>query len=113
MMPYRGTPWVKQGRLMTETGQSITIGSPSWFDWLQTATRFCYSPENSTYRLTARKEKRRQNSYWFGYLKIGRKLHNIYLGKAEGLTKTRLDEACDQLVQKSRQKRLPQKTQGG
>ena len=112
-MPYRGTPWVKQGRLMTKTGQSIIVGSPAWFDWLQTATHFCYSASHPVDRFTARKEKRRHNFYWFGYLKINRKLHNVYLGKAEQLTPDRLEQACEQLMQKSRQNRSMRKTNDG
>jgi hypothetical protein len=102
-MPYAQTPWVQRGQLITETGQQIFVDSPAWFDWLQTATRFCYSPDHTPYRLTVRKEKRRHRSYWFGYLKHNRKLHNIYLGKTERLTKSFLDQACDRLVQKAGQ----------
>ena len=37
---------------------------------------------------------------WYGYLRNDSKLHNIYLGKSEQLTRVRLDEACSKLVQK-------------
>lgn len=99
-MPYVGTPWIRDGQLVTANGERIVVDSPTWFAWLKTATRFCYSPGHSSYRLTARKEKRRHTFYWYGYLKKDTKLHNIYLGKSEQLTRARLDEACRKLLQK-------------
>ena len=104
-MPYTGTPWVQQGTLLAQPDQRIVVDSPEWFAWLQTATRFCYSPDHTSYRFTARKEKRRHGYYWYGYLRNDRKLHNAYLGKSERLTAAFLDQACDRLVQKSRQER--------
>lgn len=41
---------------------------------------------NPLYRLTLRKEKRRNSWYWFAYLKVDTKLHNAYLGRSEALT---------------------------
>ncbi len=101
-MPQKETPWVKQGQLLIP-GEALPIAldTPAWFHWLQTATRFCYSDQHTTYRLTARKEKRRNSSYWYGYLKIDRKLHNAYLGKAERLTQAFLNQVLAQLVQKA------------
>jgi hypothetical protein len=100
------TPWVRQGRFITETGRRIQVDSPAWFAWLQTATHFYYSPDYPIYGFTARKEKRRHTYYWYGYLKTARKLHNIHLGKAEHLTKARLDQAYERLRQKSRPPRV-------
>jgi len=100
-MPYTGMPWIRQGQLVLETGERIRLDSPDWFRWLETATRFCYSSSYSADRLTARKEKRRQNFYWYGYVKNASKLHNIYLGKSERLTRLRLDEACRKLSQRT------------
>ena len=99
-MPYAGTPWIRQGQLITDGGKRIVVGSSVWFAWLQTATSFCYQPDNSADRLTARKEKRRHQFYWYGYAKNAAKLHNVYLGKSEQLTRVRLDQACAQLTQK-------------
>ena len=100
-MPYAGTPWIRKGQLITDGGKRIRVGSPAWFAWLQTATSFCYSPDNSVDRLTARKEKRRHQFYWYGYSKNASKLHNVYLGKSEQLTRVRLDQACAQLADKA------------
>lgn len=104
-MPQAGTPWLKDGSLVTAAGQHMMVDSPAWFAWLETATRFCYSPGHTYYRLTARKEKRRHRFYWYGYLKNDGKLHNVYLGKSESLTKARLDWACNQLIQKASQQK--------
>lgn len=100
-MPYAHTPWIRQGHLILGTGQRINLDSPAWFHWLETVTRFCYSSSRNSSRLTARKEKRRHTFYWYGYLKSAAKLHNIYLGKSDQLTRARLDWACDQLEQKA------------
>jgi len=99
-MPYGDTPWIRKGQFLTEEGERIVVGSPAWFAWLQTATSFCYQPDNSADRLTARKEKRGHQFYWYGYARNAAKLHNVYLGKSEQLTRLRLDQACAQLTQK-------------
>ena len=101
-MPYAPTPWIRQGKLITESGQWIVVDTPDWFRWLQTAPSFCYSSSrNPAKRLSARKEKRRHTFYWYGYSRNASKLHNIYLGKSEKLTAAHLDRACDQLERKT------------
>ena len=74
-MPYGDTPWIRKGQFLTEDGERIAVGSPAWFAWLQTATSFCYQPDNSVDRLTARKEKRGHQFYWYGYARNAAKLH--------------------------------------
>jgi hypothetical protein len=100
-MPYAGTPWIRKGQLITDANQRIVVDSPAWFAWLETAACFCYTPDSSPNRLTARKEKRRHHFYWYGYSKNASKLHTIYLGKSVQLTRLRLDQACEQLAKKS------------
>ncbi len=100
-MPHTGTPWVKEGTLITASGETIFVDSPAWFAWLTTATHFCYSARHSTYRLTVRQEKRRHGFYWYGYLKIQGKLHNAYLGKSDRLTQAHLEQTCARLVRKA------------
>ena len=102
-MPYMDTPWVKKGQLITLSGQRIVVGTPAWFRWLQTATRFCYSSIRFPDRLTARKEQRRHTFYWYGYARNASQLHNVYLGKSEQLTTAHLEWACEQLAKKARQ----------
>ncbi len=66
------TPWV------------IEVGSEAWFDWLADHDRFVYRHESTHF--TARRETRRGNYYWYGYRRIGNKLHKVYLGRATDLT---------------------------
>lgn len=111
-MPYGAMPWVRQGRVLTAHGERIVIDTPAWFAWLAHISSFCYSGQHPWVRLTVRCEKRRQHSYWYAYCKIDAKLHNIYLGKREQLTQTRLDGACQAIYQRARRKAV-MRTDGG
>ncbi len=78
---------VEMDRLLVSVGnarQVIEVGSDGWFDWLADHDRFVYRHESSHY--TARRETRRGNYYWYGYRRIGDKLHKVYLGRATDLT---------------------------
>lgn len=99
-MPNTGTPWVRQGQLVTTTGRRIRLDTAAWFAWLQTVASFCYSCRHTTWRLTVRLEKRGRHRYWYGYAKSDAKLHNVYLGKTEQLTQARLEQACRDLADK-------------
>ena len=104
-MPRDHTPWVRYGQVITATGQRIRLDTAAWFAWLPTVASFCYSSPHTTWRLTVRREKRRQQSYWYGYSKIHAKLHNVYLGKTEQLTQARLEQACLDLVHKAHRRK--------
>lgn len=101
-MPQRAMPWVRQGQLTLATGERIRLDTPAWFAWLKEGTSFCYSSPYTWIRLTVRREKRRQHFYWYAYSKIDGKLHNSYLGKADRLTQSRLEQACQQIGQHAR-----------
>lgn len=101
-MPYGETPWVREGRFRTDEDKWIVIDSADWFAWLEQISSFCYSAQRPWMRLSARKEKRGANFYWYGYRKIDAKLHNVYLGKSERLTQERLERACEQIEQQAR-----------
>jgi hypothetical protein len=101
-MPYRNTPWVRNGQVVTSTGQLIKLDTPAWFAWLETVPSFCFSSPHTTWRLTVRREKRRHQTYWYGYAKMAAKLHNVYLGKTERLSQARLEQACRDLAHKVR-----------
>ncbi len=88
-MPYRDTPVVRDHRLW-QGARPLTVGTAAWFRWLEEADCFCYMSSHSSYRLTIRKEKRRNSWYWYAYLKADRKLHNAYLGRSQTLTAARL-----------------------
>jgi len=101
-MPYGEMPWVRKGHVVSAQGKRISLDTPAWFAWLDSVTAFCYSSLHSWMRLSVRREKRRQQRYWYGYSRIDGKLHNIYLGKPAQLTQARLEQACQQLYQKAR-----------
>jgi hypothetical protein len=101
-MPYQQMPWVRQGQLVLANGTRIVLDTPAWFAWLNQVSSFCYSGSHPWLRLTVRREKRRQQTYWYAYCKIDSKLHNIYLGKQEHLTKARLEQACRLIDQRAR-----------
>lgn len=105
-MPYRGTPVVRDNLLLRQGVPSLMVGTPAWFAWLEEVDCFCYLSSHSSYRLTIRKEKRRNSFYWYAYLKVDRKLHNAYLGQARALTEEKLAWALRHLLVKC----TPQKT---
>lgn len=106
-MPQKEMPWIRQDRLRLPDRHPIRVGSQAWFDWLSRTSAFCYQPPGTTDRLTLRKEKRRQQFYWYAYLKRDRKLHNAYVGKSESLTATRLQQVFVRLIAKVRRQQQP------
>ena len=77
----------------------IAVDSPVWTAWLEDRATHSFSFEGPSGTFTARKEHRSGSNeeYWSAYRKRGGKLQKVYLGKAEKLTLTRLDEAATQL----------------
>ena len=108
-MPYANMPWVRAGQVVTVAGERIYIDTAAWLVWLDTVSSFCYSSPAHLYRLTLRREKRRQQSYWYAYCKIDAKLHNVYVGKTAQLTQARLEQACRQLSLKATREVLMKK----
>ena len=106
-MPYREMPWVQNGCVLSADGEPIALDTAAWFRWLEEIPAFCYSPRHGWLRLTVRHEFRRHQRYWYAYSRIDRKLHNVYLGKTHRLTQQRLDDACEQIRQRVRQKGAP------
>lgn len=101
-MPQADMPWVRNGQLVTASGLRLRLDTDAWFAWLSTARAFCYSGQPpALWRMTVRAEKRRQQTYWYGYARHDRKLHNVYLGKTESLTQTCLEAGCDRLAQRA------------
>ena len=73
----------------------MAVGSPAWFVWLDDPGNRSFSFEGSAGTLTARKERRgASDGYWTAYRKRNGKLFKTYLGKAEKVTRHRLDEAA-------------------
>lgn len=105
-MPQADMPWVRHGQIVTANGQRLRLDTDAWFAWLSTVRAFCYSSQQpSLWRMTVRCEKRRQQTYWYGYARYDRKLHNVYLGKSESLTQACLEAGCGRLAQRAQKHR--------
>ena len=69
----------------------LTVGTPAWFAWLETASTFSFASEEGLF--TARHERSGQHRggrYWKAYRKQHGKLSSRYLGKSEKLSLERL-----------------------
>jgi hypothetical protein len=77
----------------------LTVGTPSWYAWLRTATSFAFRSPCGTF--TARKERagnQRGDWYWRAYRKRGGKLYRAYLGQSAALTLSHLHVIAAQLA---------------
>src|SRR3954462_16012264 len=75
--------------LATNDGSRITVGTPEWFAWLESATTFAFTSPSG--RVTARKEARARGALsWKAYHPYHRPLHRAYRGKTAELTLERL-----------------------
>ncbi|MEO8288399.1 MAG: LuxR C-terminal-related transcriptional regulator [Chloroflexota bacterium] len=76
--------------LASDGERFITVGTPAWFAWLESAAAFAFtSPAGS---FTARKETRARGGwYWKAYHTAQGTLHRAYLGKTSDLTLERLE----------------------
>lgn len=101
-MAQPNTPVVRGEQLILGRHQSLRVGSPAWANWLETATVFSYAPRWTSFRFTARRERRRNQLYWYAYLRNERKLHNAYLGKSAALDLARLDAVMRRLMARCR-----------
>src|SRR5215472_5154521 len=96
------TPTVQHETLVYQQGgqeQVLTVGTPSWFAWLETASTFSFVSERGLF--TARREQsghKRGGWYWKAYRKQHGKLSSRYLGKSETLTLARLQAVAQALA---------------
>src|SRR6266566_9864628 len=77
--------------LQDEQKQELTVGTPAWFAWLETASTFSFVSDEGLF--TARHERSSQHRggrYWKAYRKQHGKLSSRYLGKSETLSLERL-----------------------
>src|SRR5579875_1414091 len=101
-MDDRSIPIVEgEALLYLSDGQNgrLPVGTPAWYAWLDTATRFAFRSPFGTF--TARKERagnRRGGWYWRAYRKRGGKLYRAYLGHSATLTNTRLQAIAARLA---------------
>jgi len=98
----RITPIVRFDTLLYQhegQDQSLNVGTPTWYAWLNTASTFAFTSEHGSF--TARKEQpgnKRGGAYWKAYRMLGGKLRRAYLGKSEQLTLERLNAVAAELV---------------
>jgi LuxR family maltose regulon positive regulatory protein len=85
-----------QNNTLLAGGDEIQIGSSQWLDWLNQNKSFRYKQKKLSF--SARKEKRRNDHYWYAYKRVGGKLIKLYLGKREDLDSERLKYISRKLV---------------
>ncbi|HKF37016.1 MAG TPA: LuxR C-terminal-related transcriptional regulator [Ktedonobacteraceae bacterium] len=77
----------------------LMVGTPAWYAWLGSATRFAFRSAFGTF--TARKERagnQRGEWYWRAYRKRGGKLYRSYLGHSAALTSAHLHAIAAKLT---------------
>ncbi len=73
-------------------GDSILVGTPAWYDWLERQSSFTFVDQTLTY--SARKSVLRTgDSYWKAYRRRQGKLYRIHLGHSHTLTLERMQAA--------------------
>ncbi|HEU5104093.1 MAG TPA: adenylate/guanylate cyclase domain-containing protein, partial [Roseiflexaceae bacterium] len=95
----RTTPRVDGAALvgLEDGAGSIVVGTPAWYDWLETATAFAFTSQHGSF--TARKERRTRGGwYWKAYRSRLGRLRRVYLGKARDLTLDRLNDTAASLA---------------
>lgn len=98
------TPPYIEGQTLTyqqdEQAQTLMIGTPAWYHWLQTATTFTFISDKATF--TARREQagnKRGGWYWRAYHKHAGQLRRVYLGRSQEMTPERLSAVATQLAE--------------
>lgn len=77
----------------------IPLDSAHWHDWLAAHSQFKY--KGTAGHFSARCETRHGGDYWYAYRRRSGKLHKAYLGKADEITLTRLEETAASLAGKT------------
>ncbi len=86
----RTTPQIVNDLLTDYAGaESIAVGSPAWFAWLEQSTGFSFRGPTGVF--TARREAReRGDGYWRAYRTVDGRQRRAYLGRSADLTPERL-----------------------
>jgi LuxR family transcriptional regulator, maltose regulon positive regulatory protein len=98
------TPHINDGVLTYRDAMqdhTVAVGSPLWWHWLAAEGTTTFRFEHPLGHFTARRERKRDGSYWYAYRTRDRALHKAYLGKSADLTLDRLQEVAAVLVQRS------------
>jgi hypothetical protein len=88
------------GIFESSSGTCFPVGESCWWEWLESeeARTFRFECDDGSY--TARKETMQGKAqFWYGYKRIGGKLHKSYLGKSGDLTLERLESVARSLGQ--------------
>src|SRR6266700_3384476 len=84
--------------LPEELSDPIVVGSKAWYCWLADEQHHSFAYRNQLGTFTVRRERRRQQGYWYLYHKHEGKLHKAYLGKTEEMTLERLNAVTARVV---------------
>ncbi len=91
-------PMVAQGWVANEDGDRLLeLDTPEGAAWLESALSFRFSPATANKSYTVRKESGKGGDYWYGYRKMGGKLHKKYIGKSSELNTVKLEEIAEAL----------------
>src|SRR5690349_13817605 len=93
------TPQVNGDRLVLAANSEtpITLDTPEWFEWLESATTFAFNGSSGNF--IARKEARARGGwYWKAYHTVQGTLQRAYLGRSSDLTLDRLNSAAAKLT---------------
>ncbi len=94
------TPRVLRGLLHVAGQPPIVLDTPHWHTWLERNNAFVW--EGDPCRFLAQRELRRARGYWYGYLRYKNRLHKVYLGVSNRLTRDHLAECAGRLLERSR-----------
>ncbi len=94
------TPTVISGILYTNDVNTtgISLSEFAWSAWLEDALTFYFQTPDGSGSFTARKERQRNDYYWYGYKRIAGKLHKRYIGAREDVTAERLAELAQKFT---------------
>lgn len=96
-MSKMDTPVIKNNLLKLDH-VTVQVGSEEWYEWLDGNIKFKYKGREGHF--LARCEKRRNSTvYWYAYRRRAGKLSKVYLGKADKLTRERLEQVSVSLAE--------------
>ena len=84
--------------LLEEPSDPILVGSEAWYCWLAAEQHPSFAFRNQLGTFTVRRERRRQQWYWYLYRKQEGKLRKAYLGKTKEMTLQRLNAVAATVV---------------
>lgn len=90
-------PSVIHGLIETDGGTVFELDSAKGSVWLELIGSFRFEPVGGNKPYTVRKESGKGGDYWYGYRKVGGKLHKKYIGKSSDLSTAKLEEIAEAL----------------